>query len=84
VGAQLVPSCRGASTERSWRSQSRASSRRAEEVGDVVDTSWNRTGGRIVEVADAGFPEPVETGPVRPVPGPTGPARFEKWLGTGT
>jgi hypothetical protein len=25
----------------------------------------------------AGFPEPVGTGPVRPVPGPTGPARFE-------
>jgi hypothetical protein len=25
-----------------------------------------------------GFPEPVGTGPVQPVPGPTGPARFEK------
>jgi hypothetical protein len=25
-----------------------------------------------------GFSEPVGTGPVRPVPSPTGPARFEK------
>jgi hypothetical protein len=24
------------------------------------------------------FPKPVGTGPVQPVPGPTGPARFEK------
>jgi hypothetical protein len=38
----------------------------------------------VLEVhACTGFPEPVETGPVRPVPGPTGPARFEKWSGTG-
>jgi hypothetical protein len=30
-----------------------------------------------------GFPEPVGTRPVRPVLGPTGPARFEKRQGTG-
>jgi hypothetical protein len=25
-----------------------------------------------------GVPKPVRTGPIRPVPGPTGPARFEE------